>query len=187
MHDRVHHAMHKATVYDRVSRARDADLDNYVGEDRAPYPPGETVLRRDQVNTDFLSMEGFREFVWQEEFEDRHFHAAMQAMMAFDEMLYTLMTDWAVHGAGKADAACGPPAVGPRVSPGAVAPGFPRRRWPPGFPRRRWPPGFPRGRWPPGFPRTRGMRTRTGWPGAATPSGGTWSRSRPSCTTASTT
>jgi hypothetical protein len=111
--------MYKATVYDRVSRARDADLDVYIGEDRAPYPPGETVLRRDQVNTGFVSKDRFREFVWEEEFEDRHFHAAMQAMMAFDEMLYTLMTDWAAHGAGKADAACGPPAVGPRVSPDA--------------------------------------------------------------------
>ncbi len=117
MHDRVHHAMYKSTGYDRVSRVRDADLDVYIGEDRAPYAPGETVLRPDQVNTGFVSLDRFREFVWHEEFEDRHFHAAMQAMMAFDEMLYALLSDWAAHGARKKEATCRPPAVGARVTP----------------------------------------------------------------------
>jgi hypothetical protein len=60
-------------------------------------------------------MERFRDFVWHEDFESRHFHAAMQAMMAFDEMLYVLMTDWAQHGAGMAEAACRPE-IGARIS-----------------------------------------------------------------------
>jgi hypothetical protein len=116
MHDRVHHAMYKSVVYDRVSRARGADLGHYVGEGRAPYPPGETVLRTDQERTEWVSMERFREFVWGTDFESQHFHAAMQAMMAFDEMLYTLMTDWAAHGADKAEAACRPPEHGARIT-----------------------------------------------------------------------
>jgi len=117
MHDRVHHAMYKATVYDRVSRARAVDLDRYIGEDRAPYPPGETVLRAEQVNTEFVPIDRFREFAWHRDFEDRHFHSAMHGMIAFDEMLYTLMTDWAAHGAQKPEAACRPPEFGARITP----------------------------------------------------------------------
>ncbi len=116
MHDRVHHAMYKSIVYDRVSRQRDADLDDYIGEGRAPYPPGETVLRTDQVRTERVSRDRFREFVWHGDFEDRHFHSAMQAMVVFDEMLYTLMTDWAEHGAGKVEAECRPLEVGARIT-----------------------------------------------------------------------
>jgi len=108
--------MYKSTVYDRVSRQRDADLDDYIGEGRAPYPPGEIVLRTDQVRTERVSRDRFREFVWHSDFDDRHFHSAMQAMVVFDEMLNTLMTDWAQHGAGKAEAACRPPEVGARIT-----------------------------------------------------------------------
>jgi len=116
MHDRVHHAMYKSTVYDHVSRGLDADLDQYIGEERAPYPPGETVLRADQVRVEFVSLDRFREFVWHRDFENRHFHGAMQKMIVFDELLYTLMTDWATHGAEKTEAACRPPEVGARIS-----------------------------------------------------------------------
>jgi len=116
MHDRVHHAMYKATVYDRATRQRAADLEAFIGEDRAPYPPGETVLRTDQVRTEPVSRDRFRDFVWHGEFENRRFHAAMQKMIVFDELLYTLMTDWAEHGAEKADARCRPPEFDARIS-----------------------------------------------------------------------
>jgi len=116
MHDRVHHAMYKSVVYDRVSRARDADLDRYIGEDRAPYSSEEAVLRTDQVETAYAPTDRFREFVWHYHFEDRHFHAAMQAMMVFDEMLHVLMTDWAAYGAEKGEAACRPPEFGARIT-----------------------------------------------------------------------
>jgi hypothetical protein len=116
MHDRVHHAMYKSVVYDRASRGRDADLDDYIGAGRAPYASEETVLRTDQVSTEHVPMDRFRNFVWHHGFEDRHFHAAMQAMMVFDEMLYTLMTDWAAYGAQKADIACRPPEFGARIT-----------------------------------------------------------------------
>jgi|GEM_PF-1285008 len=116
MHDRVHHAMYKSVVYDLVSRARGADLHSYVGEDRAPHPTEEAVLRTDQVNTEYAPMDGFREFVWGFTFEHRHFHAAMQAMIVFDEMLHVLMTDWAAYGAEKEDAGCRPPEFGARIT-----------------------------------------------------------------------
>lgn len=116
MHDRVHHAMYKSVVYDRVSRARDADLDRYVGEGRAPHASAEAVLRTHEVDTGYAPTDRFREFVWQFTFEDRHFHAAMQAMMVFDEMLHVLMSDWAAHGAEKGEAECRPPEFGARIT-----------------------------------------------------------------------
>jgi len=72
----VRHAMYKATVYDRVSRARVVDLDRYIGEDHALQPACETVLRAEQVNTEFVPIDRFREVAWQRDFEDRHFHAS---------------------------------------------------------------------------------------------------------------
>ncbi len=118
IHDRVRHAMYKSTVHDRVSRARDVDLDGYIGEDRAPHPPGKTVSEPDAVRTESVPRDRFRDFVWHGSFEDRHFHAAMQKILDFDEMFYTLMTEWALYGAGKEEPACRPPSVGERVSPG---------------------------------------------------------------------
>jgi hypothetical protein len=115
-HDRVHHAMYKAVGYDRVSRNQDADLDSYIGDDRAPYSPGKTVLRWSKVNNEYVPMGRFRDFVWGRDFGDRHLHAAMQAMMVFDEVLYALMTDWAEHGARKDEAACRPPEFGARIT-----------------------------------------------------------------------
>jgi len=38
-------------------------------------------------------------------------------MIAFDEMLYSLMTDWAAYGGQKAEAACRPPEFGARITP----------------------------------------------------------------------
>jgi len=116
MHDRVHHAMYKSTVYDRVSRARVVDLDEYIGPERAPYPPGETVVAAEQLTVEFVPMERFRQFAWHSEFEDRHFHAAMQKMMVFDEMLYLLLSEWAEYGADQSAAACRPAWVGPRIT-----------------------------------------------------------------------
>jgi hypothetical protein len=86
-----------------------ADLHRYVGEDRAPHPTPEAVLRTDQVNTEYAPTDRFREFVWRSTFEDRHFHAAMQAMMAFDEMLHILMTAasrWRLNLPRRADNVC---------------------------------------------------------------------------------
>lgn len=116
MHDRVHHAMYKSVVYDRVSRARDADLRRYVGEDRAPHAPAEAVLGTEEVNVEYAPTDRFREFVWRYAFEDRHFHTAMQAMMVFDEMLHVLMTDWATYGAEKGEVGCRPPEFGARIT-----------------------------------------------------------------------
>ena len=118
MHDRVHQAIYKSTVHDRVSRARDVDLNRYIGEDRAPHPPGETVVGPDAVRTESIPRDRFRDFVWHGAFEDRHFHAAMQKVLVFDQMLYTLMTEWALYGAEKEEGSCQPPSVGERISPG---------------------------------------------------------------------
>jgi hypothetical protein len=116
MHDRVHHAMYSSVVYDLEGRARNADLHRYVGEARAPHPPEAAVLRTDEVTTGYVPLDRFREFVWGYAFEDRDFHAAMQAMMVFSELLHVLMTDWAAYGAGKEEAACRPPEFGARIT-----------------------------------------------------------------------
>lgn len=94
------------------------DLDGYIGEARAPHPPGETVVGPHAVHTESVPRDRFRDFVWHGTFEDRNFHAAMQKMLVFDEMLYTLMTEWALYGAEKEAAACRPPSVRERISPG---------------------------------------------------------------------
>ena len=47
----------------------------------------ETVVEPHAVQTESVPRDRFRDFVWHGTFEDRHFHAAMQKIRGFDEML----------------------------------------------------------------------------------------------------
>ncbi len=114
MHDRVHHAMYKSAAYDRELRGRDVELSPYVG-DRAPYAPDEVSLDRAGLTMEYASSDALRALVWHHDIEDERLHAAMQKLMVFDEILSSLMTEWALHGAEKDAAACRPPELNARI------------------------------------------------------------------------
>lgn len=120
MHDRVHHAMYNAMVYDNASRERDVDLLRYADEDRAPYASAEMMERiipgQDEINVDTICRDTIRSFVWNYEFEGDRMHAAAQSLIVFDVMLHDLLHQWAEYGATMDDAECRPPQIGVRMS-----------------------------------------------------------------------
>jgi len=116
MHDRVHQAMYYSALHDMASRDRDADASELGGVERAPWDWAEETTERSDLRFQAVSRDRFRDRVWQGDFEGEHLHAAMQKMMVFDEFLQFLMADWAAYGAGKATAACRPPAFDARIT-----------------------------------------------------------------------
>jgi hypothetical protein len=111
LHDRVHHAMVHAVFYDHATRGRTVDLGDYIG-DRAPHPAAETIPTRDTLHMRYVAQEDFRRQVWHEDRGGDRWHAARQAMLVFDEVLYDLMNRWAAYGATLDAPACHPPAYG---------------------------------------------------------------------------
>jgi hypothetical protein len=106
MHDRVHHAMVRAVVYDRGARGREVDLSEYVRN--APLPAGKNVPAEQNRRIQFTSLNEFRELVWNYDAERRHWHSAMQQAVVFAHMLDDLLTQWLVYGAEHSDSACQP-------------------------------------------------------------------------------
>jgi hypothetical protein len=109
MHDRVHHAMFKAVVYDVRSRERAASITDYAGDDiqttyRVLPAPGEANLQLPEPGA-------FREFAWHGDFDGRYAHASAQAMMTFHDMLYNLMDQWAAYSREALPEACSFPAT----------------------------------------------------------------------------
>ena len=115
MHDRVHHAMYTAALYDHKTRGRSVTLSDYVGN-RAPHDQVDTIPERADLDMDYASSDAFRSLVWTHEFEGERLHAAMQKMTVFDTMLVDLMTQWAFHGAAMEEEACRPPAFDSRIT-----------------------------------------------------------------------
>ncbi len=115
MHDRVHHAMYQAAVYDSVSHKRDVDLNNYLRDDKR-FPTAETLPPREELTMESISPANFRALVWNHRFDDPRLHAAMQKIAVFDHLLYDLMTQWARHGDNKKEAVCQPPDFDVRIT-----------------------------------------------------------------------
>ena len=115
MHDRVHHAMYSAVLYDSETRGRNLNLDDYIG-DRAPYEQADTIPSRDGLDMDYASSDVFRSLVWDYSFEGERLNAAMQKATVFDTLLEDVMTQWAQYAAATMDdEACQPPAFGARM------------------------------------------------------------------------
>ena len=83
MHDRFHHVMYKSTLYDLHAKGRDADLDDYIGEGRAPYTTEETMPNRDELVLHSVSADEFREFVWHGDYDGPRLHTSLQKMTVF--------------------------------------------------------------------------------------------------------
>jgi len=97
MHDRVHHAMFKATVYDHAHYERDVELstDTYL---RYESKPTEDVIPElGELRFDAATVDEFRERVWVDDFESRHWRSSMQKMIVWREMLSDLLIEWARH------------------------------------------------------------------------------------------
>lgn len=120
MHDRVHHAMYNAMVYDNASRNRGVDVLRYADEERAPYASAEMMEQiipaRDEINVETICRDTIRSFVWNYEFEGERMHAAAQSFIVFDVMLHDLLHQWAEYGATMDGAECRPPHLGVRMT-----------------------------------------------------------------------
>jgi len=93
MHDRVHHVMSKALIYDTEIRDRDVQPDEYLRT--APLPPDIGIPSQELLRLNFISQDEFREFTWNAEFESDHLHASIQKMAIFNHLLYDLLNQWA--------------------------------------------------------------------------------------------
>lgn len=115
MHDRVHHAMYKAILYDLETFQRRADLDEYVGEDRAPYSFNETISGSVDRMIPGVSADEFGEFSWHHDIEGVYLHGSVQKMAVFSRMLDDLIQQWAGVGSHHEEV-CRPGEYGDRMS-----------------------------------------------------------------------
>ena len=115
MHDRVHHMMVSAVLYDVASRQREVDLDALLA-DRMTFDQTETLPERDLDGPPPITGQAFRKAVWSTEFDHPHLHAAMQYMAAFDVLMDDVMTQLAQYGMAKADETCRPPRLTSRMT-----------------------------------------------------------------------
>ncbi|MCK8515704.1 hypothetical protein M0534_05105 [Methylonatrum kenyense] len=115
MHDRVHHMMVSAVFYDQVSRQRDLDLEELLGE-RAPHDQADTLPAADTLAVNGMAGTEFRRHVWTADFEEPLRHAMMQKVTVFDSMMDDVMTQLAQYGLGKLERDCRPPDFGSRMN-----------------------------------------------------------------------
>lgn len=93
MHDRVHHAMSKALIYDTEIRDRDVKPEEYLRTD--PLSPEIGIPPQESLRYKSVSQDEFREFAWNAELESDHLHASIQKMAIFNHLLYDLLNQWA--------------------------------------------------------------------------------------------
>lgn len=104
-HDRVHHVMVRALIYDAGAFGRDLDLKDYLGAEALSE---KRIMTGQDGDRPLTSLDEFRELVWNYNAERQHWHSAMQQALAFAHMLDDLLTQWLVYGATHDDNACRP-------------------------------------------------------------------------------
>jgi len=92
MHDRVHHVMAKALIYDSEIRDRDVQTDEYLRTDPLPSEIG--IPSQESLQLNRVSQNEFREFAWNAELESDYQHASIQKMAIFNHLLYDLLNQW---------------------------------------------------------------------------------------------
>ena len=111
MHDRVHHAMYKAVIYDQQAMGRDADVLDYV-RDPKDASVSELLPDRDRIDATFMPLEEFRTALWEDQPEDRHWRAATQSAMVFAQLENQLTQQWIQYATDHKTGACQPQIVG---------------------------------------------------------------------------
>ena len=96
MHDRVHHAMARSLVRDRVARTRDVDLSDYLRGEAMAH--GEGIPAAGERNISEVSLDDFRELAWRYDAESRYLHESVQSMIVFAHMLDDLLAQWLDYG-----------------------------------------------------------------------------------------
>jgi hypothetical protein len=115
MHNRVHHAMYHAAIYDWRTRARAIDLNDYLRQDTV-HPFDATIPAAHELRMEHVSSDQFRSLVWHGDIKAARLHASLQKMLVFNHMLYDLLDQWARYGAGKEQEACRPPPYRVRIT-----------------------------------------------------------------------
>jgi len=114
MHDRVHHAMFKATAYDWRTRSRPVVMADYLRDARI-HDFESMVPAAHELRMEHVAQDDFRSLVWHADVGAARLHAGLQQMLVFNHMLYDLLDQWARYGAGKEQEACRPPPYTVRV------------------------------------------------------------------------
>lgn len=104
MHERVHHTMVSAVLYDAAAFDRGVDLADYLGDQTLASERAAGEPQRLQTT----SLDEFRELVWNYHAERRHWHSAMQQAVVFAHMTDDLLTQWLMYGAGHEEPGCRP-------------------------------------------------------------------------------
>lgn len=110
MHDRVHHAMFKATVYDHVHYKRDVELstDTYLRYESMSTE--EVIPEAGEFQFKTATMDEFRERVWADDFENKHWRSSMQKMIVWREMLGDMLIEWSRYAQEEKPENCSPDA-----------------------------------------------------------------------------
>lgn len=108
MHDRVHHAMYKATVYDHIHFKREVKLSTETYLRYEPKPTEQVIPAPETLRFEAATVEAFRQRVWADDFKHKHWRSAMQKMIVWREMLGDMLIEWARYAREQKHESCRP-------------------------------------------------------------------------------
>ncbi len=111
MHDRFHHMMFKAIIYDDARNERGAALDGYL-RPRVEAQGDDLIPARRDLDIDHMSLEDFRGVMWEtgwtNEAGETWWRLSMQDSTVFAHLLSDLTRQWMVYGAAEKSGDCAP-------------------------------------------------------------------------------